>query len=100
MHLSLHIPRIMVTAIITIIITVPFYSIGNHYSYNSIGAPTAFAEPVPDEKGVIMFKYKQINYTVYNPLILASWGLSYFTKYENTRDNKSKYKQVMKTYLK
>jgi heparosan-N-sulfate-glucuronate 5-epimerase len=92
MLLSLHITRIMVTAIITIIviITVPFYSICNNHSYNFIGALTAFAEPVPNEKGVIMFNYKDAKHSVYNPLILASWGLSYFTKYENTGDNKSK----------
>ena len=90
MLLSLHISRVMVTAVIAIMIIVSFYSTGNNYSYNLIGIPAASAEPVPDEKGVVMFKYKQIKHRVYNPLILASWGLSYFTKYENTRDNKSK----------
>jgi hypothetical protein len=90
MLVLLHIPRIIVTAIITIIIIVSFYSIGNNYSYKFLGIPTALAQPVPDEKGVVMFKYKQIKHSVYNPLILASWGLSYFTQYENTKDNQFK----------
>src|SRR5919199_4429508 len=82
MLMSLHIPRIVVTAIII----GSLYSIENNFRCTL----TALAQPLPDEKGVIMFKYKQIKHTVYNPLILASWGLSYFTKYENTGDNKSK----------
>jgi hypothetical protein len=90
MSISLHVPRIMVTAVIAIIIIVSFYSIGNNCSYNLIGIPAALAQPVPNEKGVVMFKYKETKHAVYNPLILASWGLSYFTKYENTKDNQSK----------
>jgi hypothetical protein len=58
MLVLLHIPRIIVTAVITIIIIVSFYSIGNNYSYNFIGTSPASAEPVLDEKGVVMFKYK------------------------------------------
>ena len=80
--MSLQIPRIVVTAIII----GSLCSIENNFR----GTPTALAQPVPDGKGVIMFKYKETKRTVYNPLILASWGISYFTKYESTGDNKSK----------
>ena len=75
---------------ITGIIVISIFSIANYYSYDFLLISTVFAEPVPDDNGVIMYKYPTIEHNVYNPLILASWGLEYYKKYENTGDTKSK----------
>lgn len=75
---------------ITGIIVISIFSIANYYSYDFLLISTVFAEPIPDDNGVIMYKYPTIEHNVYNPLILASWGLEYYKKYENTGDTKSK----------
>jgi hypothetical protein len=78
---------ITITTVIAIIIS---FSIEN-YSYYIIGVtPTASAQPIPDDNGVIMFNYSGVKHSVYNPLILAGWGLEYFAEYENTGDDQSK----------
>lgn len=86
MIVSLPIIDITITAIITISI----FSLVDYYSYNFLITPTVSAEPVPDNNGVIMYNYPEIQHSVYNPLILSSWGLAYHTEYENTGDKKTK----------
>jgi heparosan-N-sulfate-glucuronate 5-epimerase len=81
-------------SIVTIIIIIIFspYAYDRHSNNNIIGlAPiTALAEPVADDYGVIKYNYPSLHHSVYNPLILASGGLSYFTEYQDTGDSQSK----------
>lgn len=49
-------------------------------------ASQAIAQPVHDDKGVIMFDYHGVQRKVYNPLNVASGGLTYFSKYQSTGD--------------
>jgi hypothetical protein len=88
--LSSHIIHITITTIIGIIIITIFSPTYNYSNDTIVTLLTASAEPVPNDNGVIMFNYRGLKHSVYNPLILASWGLSYFTEYENTGDNQSK----------
>src|SRR5215211_8190174 len=84
MIISSHIFYIMITGIIAISI----FSIAD---YDFLLISTVFAaETIPDDQGVIMVKYPSIEHSVYNPLILATEGLNYYTKYNSTGDNKSK----------
>lgn len=82
-----HILYVSITSIIAIS---AFSPINNNHSYTFMATPMAYAEPVPDDNGVIMYKYDGIPQNVYNPLILASWGLSYHAEYENTGDEQSR----------
>jgi heparosan-N-sulfate-glucuronate 5-epimerase len=84
-------PPIVYTTI-TIIITISIFSLIDYYSFDSLVTlkTTVIAEPIPDDDGVIMYKYPEIEYSVYNPLILSSWGLEYYTKYENSGDKEFK----------
>ena len=76
---------------ITGIIAISIFSIADYYSYDFLLISTVFAEPIPDDNGVMMWKYPSIGHSVYNPLLLASAGLDdYYKKYENTGDTKSK----------
>jgi D-glucuronyl C5-epimerase C-terminus len=82
-----------VAAIVTIIIIIfsLLHDNNPHHSNNILGiAPTALAEPITDDNGVIMYNYPSLQHSVYNPLILASAGLSYFTEYQDTGDSQSK----------
>jgi heparosan-N-sulfate-glucuronate 5-epimerase len=83
---------IIIASTITFFIAISiFYSI-DHYSdeFFITSVTTASANPIPDDNGVIMYNYPDVEGNVYNPLILASWGLEYYNKYENTRDTKFK----------
>ncbi len=60
---------------ITGIIAISIFSIADYYSYDFLLISTVFAEPIPDDNGVIMYKYPTIEHSVYNPLIVSSWGL-------------------------
>jgi heparosan-N-sulfate-glucuronate 5-epimerase len=71
-------------------IALSIFSITEYFSYDFLLIPTVFAEPIPDDNGIMMYKYYTIEHSVYNPLILASHGLNYYKKYENTEDTKSK----------
>ena len=42
-----------------------------------------------------MYYYPSLQRSVYNPLILASDGLSYFAEYENTEDSQSKLRYLL-----
>lgn len=75
---------------ITGIIAISIFSITDYFSYGFLLISTVFAEPIPDDNGIVMYKYPAIEYSVYNPLIISSWGLDYYKKYENTGDKKSK----------
>ena len=78
------------TTTITAIIAISIFSLVNYYFYNFLVTPTVSAEPVLDDQGIIMYNYSEVQGSVYNPLILASWGLEYYAKYENTGDKQSK----------
>jgi heparosan-N-sulfate-glucuronate 5-epimerase len=83
-------PPIVYTTI-TIIITISIFSLIDYYSFDFLTTSiTVIAEPIPDDDGVIMYNYPEIEDSVYNPLILSSWGLEYYTKYENSGDKESK----------
>ena len=80
MIITSHIFYFMITGIIAINI----FSIADYYSYDFLLISTVFAaEPIPDDNGVMMFKYPTIGHSVYNPLGLSSAGLNYYKKYEN-----------------
>lgn len=66
------------------------FSIIPYSFYNIILISIIFAEPVPDDNGIIMFNYHGVQRKVYNPLNVATSGLSYFSKYENTGDKQFK----------
>jgi heparosan-N-sulfate-glucuronate 5-epimerase len=46
----------------------------------------AAAEPVPDENGVMMYRYGGSVGTVYNPKVVALEGMHYYREYETTGD--------------
>jgi heparosan-N-sulfate-glucuronate 5-epimerase len=75
---------------ITGIIAISIFSIADYYSYDFLLISTVFAQPIPDNSGVMMYKYPNIGHNVYNPLAISSGGLDYYSKYQNTGDNKSK----------
>ena len=76
---------------ITGIITISIFSIADYYSSDFLLISTTFAEPIPDDNGVMMWIYPTIGHGVYNPLLLSSAGLDeYYKNYENTGDTKAK----------
>jgi heparosan-N-sulfate-glucuronate 5-epimerase len=75
---------------ITGIIAISLFSIADYYSYDFLLISTVFAEAIPDDNGVMMYKYPSIGHYVYNPLLLSASGEDYYKKYENTGDTKSK----------
>jgi heparosan-N-sulfate-glucuronate 5-epimerase len=76
-----------ITTITAAIITAIFLlSVYNH----NIIPTTALAQSTTDDNGVIMYYYPSLKRSVYNPLILASGGLSYFAEYQDTGDSQSK----------
>ena len=76
---------------ITGIITISTFSIADYYSSDFLLISTTFAEPIPDDNGVMMWIYPSIGHGVYNPLLLSAHGLdNYYKNYEKTGDTKSK----------
>lgn len=71
-------------------IVISIFSITDYFSYDFLLIPTVFAERIPDDNGVMMYKYHTNENSVYNPLMLANAAEGYYTTYENTGDKKSK----------
>jgi len=76
---------IIIAAVVTIIIIVSY-----QVYYLALPTRTALAQSITDDNGVIMYYYPSLQHSVYNPLILASGGLSYFTDYQDTGNSQSK----------
>jgi hypothetical protein len=76
---------IITAAVVTIIIIVSY-----QVYYLALPTRTALAQSITDDNGVIMYYYPSLQHSVYNPLILASGGLSYFTDYQDTGNSQSK----------
>jgi hypothetical protein len=77
-----------ITTITAAIVTAIFLL--SAFNHNIIPTRTALAQSITDNNGVIMYYYPSLAHNVYNPLILAGGGLSYFAEYENTGDSQSK----------
>ena len=86
MIISWPIIYIMITGSIAISI----FSVTDYFSYDFLLIPTVFAELIPDDNGIMMYKYPSIDHNVYNPLIVATYGIDYYNNYEKTGDKKSK----------
>ena len=70
-------------------IAISIFSITDYFSYDFLLIPTVFAERIPDDNGVMMYKYNGID-AVYDPLMLANAAEGYYKTYQNTGDEKSK----------
>ena len=77
-----------ITTIAAAIVTAIFLL--SAYDHNIIPTRRALAQSITDSNGVVMYYYHSLAHNVYNPLILAGGGLSYFAEYENTGDSQSK----------
>jgi hypothetical protein len=71
-------------------IAISIFSITDYFSYDFLLIPTVFAELIPDDNGIMMYKYHTTENSVYNPLLVSTYGLDYYKNYENTGDEKSK----------
>ncbi len=79
-----------IMAAVAIVAIVFLLSAYDQNSDNNIIPTIALAQSATDDKGVIMYYYPSLQRSVYNPLILASGGISYFTEYQDTGDSQSK----------
>ena len=75
---------------ITGIIAISIFGIADYYSYDFLLISTVFAQSSTDGNGVKMYKYHNMEHSVYNPLLVAIGGEDYYTNYINTGDTKSK----------
>lgn len=75
---------------LTLSLTLITFLILSNILYCDIVITTSFAEPVPDDKGIIMFNYHGVQRKVYNPLNVATGGLYYLSMYESTGDKQYK----------